>query len=124
MLFNLSTFFFASFLNNATSFKEYQFYAEEEKTLKQEKKELSPYTKPAFLKKALSDSTLMQKHEFAATQIQKIDVQIKEVSQSTYTCFNRSAFFCFFSNSRFLYNLVSNIFPIGPFTQAEVTIIC
>lgn len=63
-----------------TTFKEYQFYAEEEKTLKQEKKELSPYTKPAFLKKALSDSTLMQKHEFAATQIQKIDVQIKEVA--------------------------------------------
>lgn len=61
--------------------QEYQACVQEEKILKQEKKEFQTYTKASFLKRAKNDSNLMQKFKLASSQIPKIELQLKEVAK-------------------------------------------
>lgn len=60
--------------------QQYESYVEEEKQLKQEKKEFSAYTRATFIRKAEKDPKLMQKYDLAVSQIEKIELQLRKTA--------------------------------------------
>lgn len=59
----------------------YNSYADEEKKLKQEKKEYKIYTKPVFTKKIAKDASLRDTYNYAITQLEKIELELKQAAK-------------------------------------------